>query len=312
MSNPESFLSKLVEEYKCPALLDKRGYFDDWKKNVFGEAMPSCFYKMFAKGNGGELKGKARAIHSSSMLAYNFFHWVSEDAPLTLFGKTFVDVAFEVKLPCLNRGMANLDVALVGKDRKSVLFLESKFTEYFNNRTFSMSESYKNQNCYAGKAACSWSSAVESVETLVEERMKTEKNYYEGIKQCVCHLIAIDRLRDCLKRIKLAEALSLRPDFRFDFATIVFEPNGGDFEKEHGEFTKYRNLFDCFVETVNQKIHSNDNLFWHPDKELKHPGFLTYGDVWIDKDAKNSLSKQKQLRTYLHEKYMRLSATPEP
>ena len=311
----KSFLSELAKGCEREKCTKKRGYFDNWADNVFKELLPSGenmqprFQEMFDKGNGNELKDKAKAIHSSSMLAYNFFHWVSQKTPLTLFGKTFMDVAFEVKLPCLKRGSpANLDVALLGEDRKSVLFLESKFTEHFHNRTFSMSGSYHNSDCYANKS--SWLSVVESVERLVEGRMKPEKNYYEGIKQCVCHLIAIDRLRDCQKCLDKLFLVPLNSKCSFDFATIVFEPNGAHFKKEHDAFNEYRNLFDVFVETVNEQKVTKDDLFWNPANKRKHPGFLTYGDVWTDEDAKKSMPAN--LRDYLFTKYMKLSATFVP
>lgn len=309
----KSFLSALTEEYECPALLDKKGYFNDWKKNVFGEHMPSGFYKMFANGSGSELKGKAKAIHSSSMLAYNFFHWISKGTPLELFGKKFVDVAFEVKLPCLKRGgYANLDVALLGDDGQSVLFLESKFTEYFSSNQFEISDSYNDSNKYVYNGS-SWAKLVR--QCVGKYTNKSETGYYDGIKQAISHLVAIDRLRQQDQRSKEAlsryfDAKSLRDDCQFYFATIVFEPKNDElFEKEQGAFTHYRDLFRTFVEIVNHAKDIDHDLFWNPksDDKLNPSGFLTYGNMW----TKSKGAMPIPLRKYLREKYMKHSATPE-
>ena len=51
------------------------GYFPHWEFNVYGNVMSDRFIRMFNRGSGGELDRKACAVHSSSMLAYNFWNY---------------------------------------------------------------------------------------------------------------------------------------------------------------------------------------------------------------------------------------------
>ena len=284
------FLSALAEQGEiAPGYPD--GYFPHWEHNVYGGAMPERFLRMFLAGSGSELICKACAKHSSSMLAYNFFHWVSEDTPLEFFDLKFTDVAFEVRLPCLlPQFPANLDIALIDRDHKTILFLESKFTEYFHNCRFEISKSYE------GVVNCSW---------LVESyRRQTKKpgvqGYYDGIKQNICHLIALDRLmkQDEASR-EMLESQNLPADYKVCFANIVFEPDSERFKNDHVAFANYKSLFESFVEIVNGRF--SESEFFLP----KGSGFLTYRDIW-NQSAK---SMPRELRAWLDCRYMQFSAS---
>ena len=74
-------MEKLIDKIK--ERVDKsdvkaNGYFYDFRKNVFTGKMDETYISMFLKGDGSELVSKACAPHSSSMLAYNFFHWINK------------------------------------------------------------------------------------------------------------------------------------------------------------------------------------------------------------------------------------------
>ncbi|MBR3579123.1 MAG: hypothetical protein IKN98_10110 [Bacteroidales bacterium] len=121
------------------------GYFYDFRHNIFGKEMNRRFEKMFLDGDGNELTSKACAPHSSSMMGYNFFHWIDKNNTLTIQFKdekiTYNEVFFEVKIPVLNpsRWDANMDIVL----RNSVgdwLFIESKFLEYCECEKFDISD----------------------------------------------------------------------------------------------------------------------------------------------------------------------------
>lgn len=311
------FLSALAEQGEiAPGYPD--GYFPHWEHNVYGGAMPERFLRMFLAGSGSELLCKACAKHSSSMLAYNFFHWVSEKASLTLFGTKFVDVAFEVQLPCLatRSAKANLDIALCGESGDFVLFLESKFTEFLPSdkrkfNPFRIRREYKNPNSYfpVGAGVCNgqqWKEVIERYE--VEGR--DNKHFHEGIKQGICHLIAIDRLRnDSATVTHLNESktftIPLKEGCKFAFATVIFEPSIR-FVEDHKAFDDYAKLFATFVANVKTW-----NTFFS-DPKSERPGILTYGDIWTQSEG----SMPRELRTWLDGRYMQFSASagaiPDP
>ncbi len=294
---PTEFISTLASATRITPPYP-REYFPHWEQNVFNGKMDDRFIRMYLSGSGNELLSKACAKHSSSMLAYNFFHWVSPDAPLTLGGKTFVDVAFEVRLPCMvPSAPANLDVALVEKGGDFVLSLESKFTEYFETKEFKISEKYKNPKNYswAGTAerAQKWADLAAGLEDSYGAR---KDRYYAGIKQDICHLIAIDRLRvNDFGRGRLDTVFSrpLDKECEFAFATVVFEP-ADRFEAEHEAFVDFRKLF---AEFSGGKCFARTGFFWPVG------GFLSYGDIW---NAAENMPKD--LRSWLETRYMRYGA----
>ncbi len=97
--------------------------------------------------NGVSRLAHAKSALSSSMLAYNFFHWVSPEHPLTWHGTTFDKVYFEVKFPVLaknsdcsrNNSPSNMDVVLISDDCLTMLCIESKYTEQTDRHCFGCS-----------------------------------------------------------------------------------------------------------------------------------------------------------------------------
>jgi hypothetical protein len=137
---------------------------------------------MFDNGSGGELRSKAEAVHSSSMLGYNFFHWVPEN-PLSIDEITYTRVFFEVKMKVFsNTTPANMDILLIGEQngRTKLLFIESKFLEYLESRPYKLSDRYK--------STPDWSSFLEEVDKLIG---KSNCKYKAGIKQGVSNLFAL-------------------------------------------------------------------------------------------------------------------------
>ena len=89
----------------------KGNYFSTYTENVYVGGRKALtegkFHDMFMAGDGHELEdyidkngvlhlAHAKSIYSSSMLAYNFFYWVSPENPLILNGTTYDKVYFEV------------------------------------------------------------------------------------------------------------------------------------------------------------------------------------------------------------------------
>lgn len=186
---------------------DEKGYLPNYLDGIFPGGQDAMkpegkFYRMFDAGNGSELKPtkvagnaippKASAVHSSSMLAYNFFHWISKEHPFHFSdGKTYDKVYFEVKMPVLKsrpKSPANMDVVLVSDDCHSVLCFESKLSEYTKHGDAEFKSAYVERKNYYNN----------HFEDEFIEYIKNFKNvdhaYNEGIVQMVKHLIAITNL----------------------------------------------------------------------------------------------------------------------
>lgn len=96
-------------------------------------------FRMACSGSGNEID-KITTMHSSSLLALLSFFNVTEKNKLTipgLDGYLFEKSFFEFKNKVI-KSPSNVDVVLLGKNKngkKVILFLESKFTEYFTGVT---------------------------------------------------------------------------------------------------------------------------------------------------------------------------------
>lgn len=124
-----------------------QGYLPSVEMNLRQQLNPQS-RASFEQGSGSELKdsprgpAKAKAPHSSSVLAINFFdHWVGVDPTPLLHAigieGEVVDVRFEEQFPTgLGRIPPNLDVVLKCADG-FVFAIESKFTEWLTPKSAS-------------------------------------------------------------------------------------------------------------------------------------------------------------------------------
>ena len=163
------------------------------------------FHDMFLAGDGHELEdytdenGKqriahARSIYSSSMLAYNFFHWVSPERPLTLNGITYDKVYFEVKFPIFTKATegrpinrpSNMDIVLISEDCLTMLCIESKYTEQTHHQTAIFSDAYITPSCYY--KGNPYRATFLRLAMCYNEK---SNGYFAGIKQNISHLIGI-------------------------------------------------------------------------------------------------------------------------
>ena len=186
---------------------DEKGYMPSYLDGIFPGGRDAMlpdgkFYRMFEAGKGGELKPskvagniippKACAVHSSSMLAYNFFHWISPEHPLLFSdGKVYDKVYFEVKMPVLKshpNSPANVDVVLVSDDCHSMLCLESKLSEYTKHGDAEFKPAYTERKNYYNNHF------EDSFVEYVKNFQNVDRAYNDGIAQMVKHLIAITNL----------------------------------------------------------------------------------------------------------------------
>ena len=195
------------------ASTSKAGYFASYEENVFPAAREALttgkFHDMFAAGDGHELQdytdekgifhfAHAKSVFSSSMLAYNFFYWVSPKHPLTFHGTTYDKVYFEVKFPVLTKATdgrpinrpANMDVVLISDDCLTMLCIESKYTEHTHRKAAEFADAYFKPSCYY-----SGNPFTTSFVQMALRYNEKKNGYFAGIKQNVSHLIGLTNIK---------------------------------------------------------------------------------------------------------------------
>lgn len=249
---------------------NSKGYFDSYKCNIFRNKMPQTFQEMFDSGSGSELHSKAEAVHSSSMLSYNIFHWIKGNH-FKFNDADFSNVYFEVKMKTLKgrSNPANMDVVLDGtkNGKRILLFIESKFTEYTKKSAFELSDSYRDsKKWYRGAENIKWKELIDSSKNICGSK----KRYGEGIKQGITHLFGITSLKDpdALKYFNSNNKLKIDDldNIQIEFANVIFEPSL-DYEAEHASYDYYKSDYDKFSETADEL-------------GLIKPKWITYRDVW--------------------------------
>ena len=281
-------------------------HLQNWQDNVYSGTMDVKFQKMFNEGDGGELVCKACAIHSSSMLAYNFFHQVSMSNTFTFNKIEYVDVAFEVKLPCLYKQNtksdfvnANMDIMLVSKGQTDILFVESNFTEHFSNASSQMAKMpeayYKDDSRFIVK------NYFEPIRDAIlffmtKSKSKNVAGYFDGIKQEFCHTIALTNiLEDPNIKKSFLKQHNIKKDPCMHFINLVFEPDENGFKKEFKQYATYCDLYDSFIEKIRGS---------YPDALDLQAKPITYSTLWNDGAFKFSDPRQK---SYLMKRYMQFA-----
>ena len=271
--------------------VDEKGYFDSYRENIFRGRMSLEFQEMFNAGSGDELRSKAEAVHSSSMLSYNFFHWIDEKHPFKWNDIEYSRVLFEVKMKTIigSNAPANMDVVLVSKDGKCLLFIESKFLEYTEKEAFNLSKSYEDPNkWYTGNV--DWITLIKSVPV-------EDYKYKGGIKQLITHLFGILGLKYENKKTALYTGKNCKTlnglnyaKKQMDFITLIFKP-----KEEYKEFNDYKEYETLFIEFKKQ-ISSVNGLDVVPQ-------WITYSKLW--NEMKSQISPE--LKGFLWERYMQFA-----
>ena len=205
-------------------------------------------YDMAVTGDGQEKK-RITTLHSSSLCALLHFYNVTEKNSLTLTIKgreiKFIDSVFEFKSPVIDNP-SNMDVVLIGKDKNSnkdvVLFLESKFAEYYLSAgptCRGISKRYRDDGYYTAKLY-EGTFLEKKLGLEIEKPSKVKKNpdskfdlvskegenpfYIGGIKQMISHYCGIRNLLDMFKN---AEDI--------DTKYLYFEGNNSEKDKKISE-----------------------------------------------------------------------------
>lgn len=252
----------------------ERKFFDDYnegldKKDNASFSFQKCPGEVFSLSspqfctafhqviNGeGKEKYKINTLHSSSLLGLLCFYKVSEKNPLELeleFDNNRIHFRFNaVKFEKTNRvfspsvGKSSIDIALYGEDNQSqpsVLYLESKFTEYLE---FGNSKSSDKKSQYQGFFdTLNKNSELDIVHKYENSKLILSGNHYcEGIKQMVSHFIGAVRSED-------------DKDRNIYLAPILFNFNK-DFSNE--SFNDYCTIYGYLAEGLNKLKGKPDEL----------------------------------------------------
>ena len=233
-------------------------------KEVFGITNRSFDEKFYQAINGaGQEWKELNVFHSSSLLALLCFYNVSNDNPLSvkIEGKTckFTTSEFEVsntigKNISGKNYSSHIDVKLTGEcEGKSVsLYLESKFSEYVNQRgktCFSYTEDYNSIYSKLQGKIEDLDIIIECDDiTLVQTNNKRPARYWQGIKQMISHYLGMKNCKDKSELIYLGEIL-------YDFRPYIPNDFFGDYEDIHKQLVDALELIE--IEPQSFKVGKN-------------------------------------------------------
>ena len=213
---------------------------------IFGIVNPELFkekFNMSVNGSGQELS-KIRTLHSSSLCALLHFYNVTEKNPLTLSLGTdkkqrtaeFTKSVFEFKSPVIINP-SNMDVVLIGKDTESgediVLFLESKFAEYYTSastRHKEISQKYLDNkygsDLYKDNVLTRLGLKRNNYDPNCFELVSMSEPFYiGGIKQMISHYIGI---RNVLNKNYFSEKDPDNNSKQKEIKDAIEKGNGGE------------------------------------------------------------------------------------
>ena len=245
-------------------------------------------FEAATSGDGNE-KSRILTLHSSSLLAFLCFNDVANH-PITIDGIVYDEVMFEVKNDVIDASLgkpSNIDVLLMGENRKKLLFLESKFTEYLSGGKVTLSpHRYKEfYSMLTEKNNFRFSAGYLPVNSKTDKSQKTQyalykgkktSEYLEGIKQAFSHLLGI-ATSPAKKQTKGNEDYTrslLENADEIKFASIVFNCDNDKFKKYDDLYKSVFENSDVIKETIKEVL---------PKSEIKLtivPHLLQYQEVF--------------------------------
>lgn len=250
-------------------------------------------FEAATSGDGNE-KSRILTLHSSSLLAFLCFNGVANH-PITIDGIVYDEVMFEVKNDVIDASLgkpSNIDVLLMGDNRKKLLFLESKFTEYLSGGKVTLSNKYRDLYIKLQKLNLPFN--IKFINVLQESdnshkepdikegiRLYTEEKtseYLYGIKQAFSHLLGI-ATGPAKKQTKGNEDYTrslLENADEIKFASIVFNC-------DNKKFDDYKLLYESVFENSEVILETIKEVL--PKSEIKLtivPKLLQYQEVFED------------------------------
>ena len=246
-------------------------------------------FEQAVNGDGHESKRITR-LHSSSLLPFLLFSQVSSKKPIKVKvnrgqEETFSEARFEVRnwLKLRDRHPSNVDVVL--ENDNTILFLESKFTEYLTcGRKVEFSKSRYGERLEKLRKALD----KVNVELANGYVRSSESRYLTGIKQLVAHYMGLEYALDLEKGGNKynqggKETLSIG-NRKVYLGEVIFEFGGSD------AFTDYQQLYSAVVPALLKTCQlKKENM----PLILSKP--LTYQDLFADYELDNDVGRFYQL-----------------
>ena len=249
-------------------------------------------FKESIGGSGNELK-RISVLHSSSLCAFLHFHNVSIGNPIKIDDIVYDQVFFEVQNKVIdNRNPSNIDIVLISKDedenektknKKTILFLESKFSEYLyqvktKNVSFEYKEKYDKIHGLEELYKCDDSKNPEEITLSCRDR---KLHYIEGIKQLLSHYIGVcDFIEKNYKSFdNKIEMENPDNDLKVLIAEIVFD-GWEDNEECKAALEDYKEQFGAIADILNK-----NNSKIKVRKEI-----LTYKELFNEEFNKNLIN----------------------
>ena len=196
-----------------------------------GEDKKKCIERIFgidlSKIN-KKVDPRITTIHSSALAALLCFHNISVDNPLSisLNGKTYTFVEAELEYPnkCMEKGgRSKIDVALFSKDKKVILFLEAKFSEYLYSGCQEISSQYKKHPFFENPdilpCILDFTGLDDEKPLKIISKQRGKGRYRDGIKQMLCHYIGATHYFDKYPQTEKIFIGALLFDFDVRFKT---------------------------------------------------------------------------------------------
>ena len=260
-------------------------------------------FGMSCSGTGGELK-KITTLHSSSLCALLFFFNV-DTMPLKIRGLEsceFTQSFFEFKNKVI-RCPSNIDVVLLGKNKitnkKVILFLESKFSEYITginkkDTKYKIGKAYFKEGCFSKPIYDELNSRGSLHYNEKDGSFTASKpKYIEGLKQIVSHYYGIrnffisdyyekdNRNLDAVKKYGAEE---------FILGEIIFD----NFGKELADTLKsYEEDYGQLAEIINNQC-----------KKDKIGNFRILTELLKYSDLKDYISEFPKIKNFYFEKQL--------
>lgn len=247
---------------------------------VFGICNPR-FKELFKEAASAFEKDRIYRLHSSSLAALLLFQHVTKEHPIHIKLNNewicFTECCFEQKnqISLDKNNKSNVDLMLLDEENKTILFLESKFSEYLepNPTSFSWTDYYENFynsiktllekqvgiKCTIPSLRCDNN---EKVKKKIRLETMGDPIYCEGVKQMISHFMGVKTM--CEKGFFKGKQVYLG-EILFDFRNLEKDIVPGSNEK----LTSYKKVY-CSLKDILQNI---------AGKAFKMTDFMTWQDI---------------------------------
>lgn len=269
--------------------------------NLFGIKDITTFdnaFQIATGGQGDELR-KINSVASSALLPLLVFHplFKKGNQSIKIDGIEYNRAFFEVRNNVIRRPSC-VDVVLLSSVTKTLLFLESKMTEYMDDlaKEKEYGKGYMKAYSHPKISNALKEGGIKCTENLDGVALSTEdesRAYIEGIKQSFSHIIGIVRgpqnfhNEDTYPKTYYDEYVKAYTDAKkCIYATIIFNPSDVvEFELEqfHAYHDLYKKIFSKGVEIVDavKDLWPKGEGISKEISIIDHP--ITYQEIFKDK-----------------------------